>query len=578
MAIRLELATSSGTRYATGAMMYFAQGVPAGLLHIALPAWLASRGVSPGEIASYLAVVTLPWAFKLLAGPLMDRFHFLAMGRRRPWVLGAQLGLSLALLALALIPDPLESMGLLMLLGALVNVFAASQDVAVDGMAIDLTPVQEQGRLNAFMAFGKAVGWGSSSAVCGVLLVTVGFAVTALVAAVVSGCIFATFVLVREREGERLLPWSVGRAFSEARSTPPMGTQLRELNGVLWGRASLVLMLIMVCDGLVSGYGHALMPIAAVKLFGFSTPQWSQLVAIMGLIGAGAALALGPAIDRFGARAVLLFTSALVGLHAFLLAATQHLWQDTLYVRVMLSAWIMLGPMTMVCMIALAMALCAGSGSATRFAVYMSVANLGSSAGAKAYGLVSDGVSYTESYLIMGCLVLLLLAVLAIYRQQSPPARTQRQGRPAPGYTTGMGTSEAGMFWSGAMRCPKCRADMETVSFDGVEIDRCRACEGLWFDPGELEKLSNLEAAAELDTGARRAGNRHDEIHQYACPRCGGEMTRMLNADYKEVWYESCVSCQGSYLDAGELSSLSADWLAELWQRFRPGNSSRARD
>ncbi len=80
------LANSSRVRYATGAIMYFAQGIPQGLLGIAIPAWLASQGIEASKIASYLAVITLPWAFKLLGGPLMDRFEFLPMGRRRPWV------------------------------------------------------------------------------------------------------------------------------------------------------------------------------------------------------------------------------------------------------------------------------------------------------------------------------------------------------------------------------------------------------------------------------------------------------------------------------------------------------------
>lgn len=79
----------------------------------------------------------------------MDRYEFLPMGRRRPWVLGAQLGLSLSLLALMLVEHPAEQLGLLMLIGVVINSFAATQDVAVDGMAIDLTPLKEQGRLKA---------------------------------------------------------------------------------------------------------------------------------------------------------------------------------------------------------------------------------------------------------------------------------------------------------------------------------------------------------------------------------------------------------------------------------------------
>ena len=165
--------------------MYFAQGIPQGLLAIALPAWLVSQGATAAQIGTYMAVMALPWSFKLLAGPVMERFEFLPMGRRRPWVVGAQAGLSLSLLALMWVEDPSAQIGLLAGVGFLVNVFAATQDVATDGMAIDVTPQREQGRLNAFMAFGKAIGWSATAAVAGVLLMTWGLALTALTAVVV---------------------------------------------------------------------------------------------------------------------------------------------------------------------------------------------------------------------------------------------------------------------------------------------------------------------------------------------------------------------------------------------------------
>ncbi len=159
MSASFLLSDSPRVRYATGMMRYVAQGIPMGLLGIAIPVWLASQGIGASDIGTYLAVIVLPWAFKLVTGPLMDRYEFLPMGRRRPWVIGAQLGLSLALLALLYIERPAEQITLLMLIGVLINTVAATQDVAVDGMSIDLTPVREQGRLNAFMCFGKAIGW-----------------------------------------------------------------------------------------------------------------------------------------------------------------------------------------------------------------------------------------------------------------------------------------------------------------------------------------------------------------------------------------------------------------------------------
>ena len=567
MPAMLVLAERSRVRFATGAMMYFAQGIPQGLLSIAIPAWLAAHGVGAGEIASYLAVIVLPWAFKLVTGPVMDRFQFPAMGRRRPWVQGAQLGLTVALLSLARVRDPNEQIGLLMLLGLLVNSFAATQDVAVDGMAIDLTPVDEQGRLNAFMSFGKAIGWAGTAAVSGVLLVTFGMAVTAFVAAAVAGLVLVAFVFVVERQGERRLPWTAGEALGDRPPAESLRAVFSGLNDVLWTRASLLVMGIMAFDGLVTGYGQALMPIAAVQVFGYTTPQWSQLVAMMGLIGAAVALGLGPMIDRFGARRMLFLTISLVGLHAFVISQTQYLWQDTLYARVMLSIWVLMMPVTMVCVIALAMAVVSSGNSATQFAVYMSVANLGHAGGSKLFGLVADRSSFPDNYLLLGALVAAMVVVIVLHRHGHP--RSVPGGRHGPPrYPVATAGGEGGVFWSGAMRCPKCRADMEPVRHDRVEVDRCSRCNGLWFDAGEIDALAGSNAAAAIDIGDARTGRRFDHVRDYRCPRCGGEVARLADPDQPHIRYESCLSCGGAFFDAGEFRDLSDRSFTDFLKRL----------
>jgi PAT family beta-lactamase induction signal transducer AmpG len=565
---RLFLAESPRVRYATGAAMYFAQGVPFGLMNIALPAWLVSKGVGAAQVASYLAVLILPWAFKLLFGPLMDRWTFLPMGRRRPWVLGAQAGLAVSFLALCLVEDPVAQFGTLMLLCVLVNTFAATQDVAVDGMAIDLTPTDEQGRLNAFMTFGKAIGWSATSAVSGTLLVAFGLGVTALAASAVSALVFLGVCCVRERDGERILPWSSGAAMAPARAGETFAAVFRDLHAVLWSRASLVLMAIMVIDGMINGYGHALMPIAAVKLFGFSSAQWSQLVALMGLTGAVLALGIGPLIDRFGSKRMLLLTTVLVAVHAVLLAETQVLWTDAGYVRLMLAVWVVLGPVTMVCVIALGMANCSSASSATQFAIYMSVANLGSSVGSKAYGMFASGLSYPAAYLLLGGIAVALVAVLMVYRHRHPEGDAPVRAGARP-YGLGAGGGMAGSFWSGAMRCPKCRADMEPIHHDGLVVDRCASCLGLWFDDGEVGRLRTKAAAKAIDTGSARIGRAHDAVHDYRCPRCGGHMIRRVDPQQPHIGFEECSACHGSYFDAGEFSDLSTRSIADLFKRLR---------
>jgi PAT family beta-lactamase induction signal transducer AmpG len=567
MAASFTLADSPRARFATGAIMYFGQGIPYGLLSIAIPAWLASEGVSAADIGSYLAVIILPWAFKLVTGPLMDRFEFLPMGRRRPWVIGAQLGLSLSLLALMLVERPAEQVGLLMLIGVLINSFAATQDVATDGMAIDLTPLREQGRLNAFMSFGKAVGWGVTSAVSGIVLVTWGLQTTAILAAAVAGIVLLAIVFVREREGERTLPWSSGHATSVHQTGSSFRSVFGGLNKVIWVRASLIIMVIMFFDGLVTGYGQALMPIAAVKLFGYTTPQWSQLVAMMGLTGAVLALALGPLIDRFGAKRMLILTISLVAVHAFLIAQTDHLWQNTTYVRVMLSIWILMLPVVMVSVIALAMAICSSGISATQFAIYMSVANLGHSAGSKIYGMVGEQSTYVEAYTLLGLFVVGMIFVLFFHRHDGEKAAVPgTRQKAAPQYTMAIGASEAGVFWSGAMRCPKCRSDMEQIEYEGTEVDRCTICGGLWFDAGELELMRNKQAATAIDTGDPGTGKQSNSIDNYRCPRCSAAMLRVADPRQRHIWYETCSACNGSFFDAGEFRDLSELTISDFFK------------
>ena len=86
-----SLSENTGLRYFNFIALYFAQGVPEGMLTYGIPAWLAMNGKSPGEIAGFAIVAVLPWSLKFLVAPLMDRYTFLSMGRRRPWILAGQL-------------------------------------------------------------------------------------------------------------------------------------------------------------------------------------------------------------------------------------------------------------------------------------------------------------------------------------------------------------------------------------------------------------------------------------------------------------------------------------------------------
>jgi hypothetical protein len=66
------LTESTCLRLTTLGSLYFCQGGPVGLMSIAMPAWLLSRGCSTDAVGTFRAVASLPWALKIFVAPLMD--------------------------------------------------------------------------------------------------------------------------------------------------------------------------------------------------------------------------------------------------------------------------------------------------------------------------------------------------------------------------------------------------------------------------------------------------------------------------------------------------------------------------
>ena len=120
------------------------------------------------------------------------------------------------------------------------------------------------------------------------------------------------------------------------------------------------------------------------------------------------------------------------------------------------------------------------------------------------------------------------------------------------------------------MLCPKCINDMETLEYEGVEVDRCKNCKGIWFDVGESHSLRDKNAAAAIDTGDPAKGKQSNEIDRYRCPRCDGGMMRMVDPPRADIWYEECTSCRGSFFDAGEVADLAEGTVSEFIERLVP--------
>lgn len=94
---------------------------------------------------------------KALWAPLVDRYGSPSFGRRRSWIIPMQLLLSASMAAAAL-ASPAEHLGLLLALVFAMNLFAATQDIAVDGLAVDLLGEAELGPGNAAQVVGYKLG------------------------------------------------------------------------------------------------------------------------------------------------------------------------------------------------------------------------------------------------------------------------------------------------------------------------------------------------------------------------------------------------------------------------------------
>ena len=123
-----------------------ASGMPLYLLLQLVPAWLREAEVSLAEIGLF-ALVGLPYTWKFIWAPLMDRFA-LPLGRRRGWMLMAQVGLVVLIGSIGHL-DPLEQTGFVAVLALLIAVLSATQDVAIDAYRREILEDQELGLGNA---------------------------------------------------------------------------------------------------------------------------------------------------------------------------------------------------------------------------------------------------------------------------------------------------------------------------------------------------------------------------------------------------------------------------------------------
>jgi len=137
-------------------LMGFACGLPLLLTISLLQAWMKEEGVDL-TVIGLMALVGLPYTLKFLWAPFLDRFTLPFFGRRKGWLLAAQLSLIFSIVGLGL-TDPGNNPWMVAFAAFLVTFFSASQDIVVDAYRREDLPDEELGLGSSLYVNGYRVG------------------------------------------------------------------------------------------------------------------------------------------------------------------------------------------------------------------------------------------------------------------------------------------------------------------------------------------------------------------------------------------------------------------------------------
>jgi MFS transporter, PAT family, beta-lactamase induction signal transducer AmpG len=314
------LATKWG-RMAAFFFLYMTEGIPLGFTATAIATQMRRQGLDPASIGAFVASLYLPWAFKWAFGPFVDVLSSDRWGRRRMWILMTQL----MMVATLLVAMPIDFVGMLPLFSAIIlihNVFSATQDVAIDALAVSVLREEERGLANGFMFGGAYLGQAIGGS--GVLFLTpyLGFRSTFLVvaASIAAVTLFIAWPL-REPRGE-------ARPRAEGARLAAIGRDLvtfaRDAFHAFTGtRAALVGLIFAILPGGAYALGLALQSNLAVEL-GLNDTQVGLLNLWSAVITASFCVVGGWLSDRLGRRRTLAWTMGATALPTLLLALMMY--------------------------------------------------------------------------------------------------------------------------------------------------------------------------------------------------------------------------------------------------------------
>jgi PAT family beta-lactamase induction signal transducer AmpG len=418
------LAQSRFLRLFTFSALYFAQGVPWGFISTGYTVFLTDHGISDGDVAAAVALMYLPWSFKVFFGPLIDwlpiaRWGF---GRRRPYIIVAELGMVLTLVHLATVADPRAHLGLITAVLVAHNVFAALQDVAVDALAVDILSEDERGRANGLMWAAKVGGIAAGGGGGVYISKLLGFSGLMIAMAVVLGLIMLIPLSVRESAVEQL-----------AKGGRTLLPRWRDIKRSFSFRAPLVGFAL----AFIGPFGFGMVPTITTKAlrghFHYSDGDIGMLNGVLEpLAGVVGSLIGGWIGDRFGTKKTMAAASLGMAALLALFGATFAHWHRMNYVFGWDLVYYPVNYLYQAVSLGLFMTLANPRIGATHFAVYMATTNLCYTCGTWLSGQLSESIGYAGTYYFAATVQALSVLLLPLCDEKDAERRFRAENAADP--------------------------------------------------------------------------------------------------------------------------------------------------
>lgn len=380
---------NKNVRYVLFATLYMAQGAVMGYFTSLNALYLQTFGLGMDKIGIIGSIAMIPFVLKIFFGLLSDKVSFFRLGHRKPYIL---IGLSvqmLGLLAVILI-NPATHFGLFALNAFLLMAGMALYDTCTDGLALDTTAPEDEGKIQGIMVAGRALGMILISGVLGLLVDRISWFAGFLSLAVLTAIPIPLVLQMKEaaKPVDKQFNWSAFREFKKF-SIIALG-----LLGALY---SLI----------INGTSQLVNPYLEQK-FTISYTTAGIISSVLGIGIVVGSLLGGKLVDRIGQRKSvqlsLLVTLLAVG--ALCLISTPVVaWMLVFIFGVAFGLYETV-------YFAIAMRETNPSIAATMFSILMAVANLGTGIGLALSGSLAEGLGYKPTFLILALMNLLALPLL----------------------------------------------------------------------------------------------------------------------------------------------------------------------